>query len=453
MPQRKETARFGAAMTRSWSRPAAAFRMVLKTPQVAAISRALARLAEAGTGGYPPDVKRRLKILNLIAYLIAATTLCYAIQQSMMDFEIYKPVILLNLFLVATALAVPLMHRVSDIAGGLLIVSAEYLALLGFSSFFGRDAGTALQYIIAAAAPFVVFGLKRIWLVACVVVLGLALHIFAWFMFPPIEGLSESDRAIVDSLYVQGAVTTFGLIAASVYYAFSLAERAKAEIDTLLRNILPDSVVERLKARPATAIADSFEDASILFADITGFVPLSRRLGPARTVELLNRIVSQFDALAAVHGVEKIKTIGDAYMAAAGLPQRSPDHAERLAQMALDMLEIIERQRVETGLDLNVRIGFAAGPVMAGVIGTQKFSYDIWGDAVNLAARLESLGAPGRIHCCPSCRERLAGLFAFESCGSIDIKGVGRQETWFLIGPHQAIVEIVAEAEQEATCG
>jgi len=396
--------------------------------------RALMRLlAEAGTGGYPPDVKRRLKILNLVAYLIAATTLIYAVQQSLQDARTYAPMIVLNLALVVMMLLVPFAHRISDIAGGLLIVGAEYAALLGFGDFFSREGGSQLQYIIAAAAAFVIFGLNRIWLIIGVVGLGLVLHLCSWFWFPAEGRVAPYEQPVADSLYVQGAITTVVLIAACVWYAFSLVERAKAETDAVLRNVLPDAIVERLKAKPGTLIADSIDDASVMFADISGFVALARRLGADQTVDLLSRIVSEFDALAVRHGVEKIKTIGDAYMVVAGLPEPVPDHAARLARMAFDMLDCIARLRAETGLNINIRVGLASGPVTAGVIGTKKFSYDVWGDPVNLASRLEGLSDPGRVLICPSCRAKLGEGFAFEPRGSIDIKGIGSQETWYLL--------------------
>jgi adenylate cyclase len=341
--------------------------------------------------------------------------------------------IVLNLVLVVTVLMVPFAHRINELAGGLLIVGAEYAALFGFSDFFSRDAGTQLQYIIAAAAAFVIFGLERIWLIVGIVGLGLILHLCAWFWFPAEGRIGPGEQPVADSLYVQGAITTVVLIAASVYYAFSLAERAKAETDAVLRNVLPDAIVERLKANPGSLIADSIDDASVMFADISGFVALARRLGANQTVDLLSRIVSEFDALAVRHGVEKIKTIGDAYMVVAGLPEPVPDHTARLARMAFDMLDCIAQVRAETGLNINIRVGLASGPVTAGVIGTKKFSYDVWGDPVNLASRLEGLATPGRVLVCPACHSKLDGMFEFEPRGPIEIKGLGTQETWYLV--------------------
>lgn len=392
------------------------------------------RLAAAGTAGYPPDVRRRLKILNVMCYLIATTTLLYAIQQAATDYDAYAPMVHLNLALVATVLLVPFAHRISDIAGGLLLVAVEFAALVGFASFFSREGGGHLQYLIAAAAAFVIFGLERIWLVAGVILLAVVLHLYVWYTFPLTGPITPDQQAVMDSLYTQGAITTFALIAASVYYAFSLAEQAKAETDAVLRNVLPDPIVERIKANPGGLIADSIDDASVMFADISGFVALARSLGADATVKMLSGIVSQFDALAAQHGVEKIKTIGDAYMVVAGLPDPAPDHTARLARMGLDMLLTVERLRRDSGLPIALRIGMASGPVMAGVIGTRKFSYDVWGDPVNLASRLEGQSVPGRILICPQCHATLGNAFLYEARGPIEVKGIGAQEAWFLIG-------------------
>jgi adenylate cyclase len=400
----------------------------------AGIKRAIARIANAGVAAYPPDTQRRLKIVNMIAALIIVTTLIYAAQQTMTNFELMKPVILINVAIAVMMLLVFFAHRINDVAGGLIIVVTEFIALLAISRYLGHDGGVQVHYIIAAAAPFVVFGLQRIWLVIVIVVAALLLHLFTWFHFVDETAILHIDPGLLNSNYVQAAVTTFGLIAASVYYAFSMAERAKAETDAVLRNVLPDSVVERLKAKPGEAIADGFSSASVLFADIAGFVALARQLGPERTVELLSRLVSAFDDLAQRHGVEKIKTIGDAYMVASGVPVPRADHAAALAAMALDMVETARRVSNESFIPINIRIGMASGPMMAGVIGTRKFSYDVWGDPVNLASRLESASAPGKILVCPGCQILLQDQFILEPHAKLDIKGVGLQDTWFVTG-------------------
>ncbi|MCH9806725.1 MAG: adenylate/guanylate cyclase domain-containing protein [Alphaproteobacteria bacterium] len=409
--------------------------------------RGLGRLARLGTQGYPPDVRRRLVVMNLIAYLIALTTLGYSVQNTFMDFNKYAPVIFLNLALFFIALSVPYWHRFSEVTGALVMLISEYIALFFFTMYLGNLSGIHLQYFVIAAATFVVFGVERWKLIVPMVVLAIVLHLAAWFLFPPESALIAAEPRIINDLYTQAAITTGVLIAATVYYAFSLAERAKAETDALLRNILPDSVVERLKEAPGDAIADSHDNAAILFTDIKGFVALARELGPERTVGLLNEIVSEFDTLAKRHGVEKIKTIGDAYMAAAGIPDPVPDPAARLARLALDMQKYIGQLRADSGVDINMRVGLASGPVMAGVIGTQKFTYDVWGDTVNLAARLENKSQPGRILVCPGCWDHLQDAFQLESHGVIDIKGVGEQETWFLV----AETAVASGAGQNAT--
>ncbi len=398
------------------------------------LGKLFAFISSLGTENYPPDTQRRLKIVNVISALIAMTTCIYAVQLAMSGDAAMLPVVYINLGLAALVAAVPLMHRFNDVAGCLLLVVAEFAALVGFAAYFGRTGGNTLQYLVAAAAPFVIFERRRLWLVITIVATALLLHLYTWFAFPRSVALLQVDDKILESLYIQGAVTTFGLIAACVYYAFSLVERAKSETEVVLRNVLPDDVVERLKSKPNEAIADSFADASILFADVTGFVSLARRLGPERTVALLNNLVSAFDDLAQRHGVEKIKTIGDAYMVASGVPLARADHAVVLARMALDMLGATRAVSASEGMSIEVRIGMSSGPMMAGVIGTKKFSYDVWGDPVNIASRLQGLSTPGRILICPNCEKVLRASFVLEPRGMVEIKGVGAQNLWYLNG-------------------
>lgn len=398
------------------------------------IARVFGWIARIGIERYPPDVQRRLKIVNVFSFLVVLTTLIYAAQLRMSGDEAMMPVVLINLGLAVIVSFVPLMHRFNELAGGLLLVVAEFTALIGFTSYFGRLGGAPLQYVVAAAAPFVIFEARRFWLVFAIVTTALILHLVAWFQFPMEAARLNAGPAVIDSLYVQGAITTFGLIAACVYYAFGLVETAKAETERVLRNVLPDSVVARLKAAPGETIADGFSDASVLFADISGFVRLARGLGPEKTVALLNRLVTAFDKLAERHGVEKIKTIGDAYMVASGVPIPRPDHAEALAAMALDLIAAVRAIAMAEKLNLNVRVGMASGPMMAGIIGTNKFSYDVWGDPVNMASRLEQSSELGRITICPACHAALKDSFILQPRGVIDIKGVGPLEAWFLEG-------------------
>jgi guanylate cyclase len=209
-------------------------------------------------------------------------------------------------------------------------------------------------------------------------------------------------------------------------------EQEKSEL--LLMNILPRSIAERLKAATQT-IADHFGSASILFADVVDFTPLAQRLSPAEVVGILDQLFSHFDTLLERHGLEKIKTIGDCYMAAAGVPDPSPDHARRAALLALDMREAVATSAVDDGFALELRIGINSGPVIAGVIGSKRFLYDLWGDAVNTASRMESQSTPGEIQITRATYELLKDEFVCRRRGTILVKGKGRMETWYLVGP------------------
>jgi class 3 adenylate cyclase len=209
------------------------------------------------------------------------------------------------------------------------------------------------------------------------------------------------------------------------------AERAKSE--ALLLNILPTEIAERLKS-DGSHIADGFAQVTILFADIVGFTDLSARLSPAEVVAMLNRLFTAFDDLADKHGLEKIKTIGDAYMVAGGLPEARADHAHAVVAMALEMRQTVANVAKTTGYDLKVRIGANSGPVVAGVIGKKKFAYDLWGDAVNTASRMESHGLPGEIQVTESTWAKVKDAFELESRGMIAVKGKGEVPAWLVRG-------------------
>ncbi len=202
--------------------------------------------------------------------------------------------------------------------------------------------------------------------------------------------------------------------------------------DQILKRILPDEVAERIK-QGETNIAQKFSSASVLFADIVGFTPLAEKMGAEEVVKLLSGIFSHFDGLCEIFGVEKIKTIGDSYMVASGVPVKCEDHLIKIAKLALAMQEDIKANVGFTQPELSIRIGIHTGEVIAGVLGTQKLSYDIWGDTVNTAARMESTGEPNMIHCSEQVFKALEDKFVFKERGEIDIKGKGTMKTYFLI--------------------
>lgn len=212
-----------------------------------------------------------------------------------------------------------------------------------------------------------------------------------------------------------------------------LLELEKEKSERLLLNILPEAIAERLKQGERT-IAERHADVTVLFADIVSFTALTSDTEPEALVALLNDLFSRFDRLAEAHGVEKIKTIGDCYLAVGGLPVAQPNHVENVAQLALEFLAAVAQLNQERGTRLEVRIGVNSGPVIAGVIGRKKFTYDLWGEAVNLANRIQSSGLPSQVNVSAGIHDRLQGRFQFMERGTIECKGVGKVRTYILLG-------------------
>jgi class 3 adenylate cyclase len=229
------------------------------------------------------------------------------------------------------------------------------------------------------------------------------------------------------------------------FAASTALDRERARTEELLLNILPAPIAARLK-ESHEAIAEHRGAVTVLFADIVGFTPLSARRTPADLVKLLDDVFTHFDALAREHGLEKIKTIGDAYMAVAGLPEEQPDHALRAARMAVAMVEAMRGMASRHGEAIQLRVGIHSGPVVAGVIGRSKFSYDLWGDTVNTASRMESMGVPDCVQCSPATAAFLGAEFALQSRGNIEVKGKGAMETFLVSLP--AAEEVAHEAQQ-----
>ena len=258
---------------------------------------------------------------------------------------------------------------------------------------------------------------------------------------------AAAARGVGERLELQADGRIYELLTVSVYEfdfvnlygtdvtAARAIEQANRENERLLLAILPPTVAERLR-NGETSIADSFDEMAVLFADLVGFTELSSRLSAAEVVGILNDVFSIYDELADQHELEKIKTIGDAYMAVGGVASdpNGRDHVGAVAEMALAMVSATERLAVDSGYDLRVRVGVHVGPTVAGVIGMRKFIYDVWGDAVNKASRMESYGVPGRIQVTEETYLRLRGLFAFERRGAIAIKGLGQVTTYYLLG-------------------
>jgi len=292
--------------------------------------------------------------------------------------------------------------------------------------------GFGMQYLaIPLFVGIVLISLYPRWVNMTLSVFIMLLFI-GWYyyteLFPPLATAPPLQLAVLNIINI---AATFFIIAVGVTYLVNEVERAERTNIELLNNVLPSSIAARLKKKEPT-IADGFQNASILFADIAGFTPVSQKMTPDELVEMLDAIFSRFDELVDEYGLEKIKTIGDEYMVASGIPIPREDHAEALANFALAMRDSLAEYSAANDVDLQMRIGINSGPVVAGVIGKRRFLYDLWGDSVNTASRMESHGIPGEIQVTEATRDLLDGQFTFIDRGLIDIKGKGPMQTYLL---------------------
>jgi guanylate cyclase len=258
----------------------------------------------------------------------------------------------------------------------------------------------------------------------------LATIILAGLLPEWIDPIYDADPAAAGDI----VVTLIGVAVfsyAGMAYFVRQRDRFQRESDDLLHNILPDEIATRLKAEHSM-IADDHEAASVLFADVVGFTPMSAGMSPPELVGLLNNVFTTFDGFVEELGLEKIKTVGDEYMAAAGVPHARPDHAHAIAELALRMRDHCAQHRFD-GHDIRLRVGLNSGPVVAGIVGTNKFAYDLWGDMVNTATRMESHGVPGSIQVSGATHELLRDAYVCERRGTVDVKGKGEMETYFLL--------------------
>jgi adenylate cyclase len=404
------------------------------------IDNAVARLARIGADpGDDGDLRQKKSLLVLIAALILPVSgvwgslyLGFGSWAGITAF-IYFAISLGSLVVFARTGSFRLL-LVTQCLDILLAPTAGQMFVGGFLP----SGGVALWGILAPLGALVFLEVRRAirWFVAFVLVFlltGVAGELFfadadfpTWFPSTMLALNIVGAGAIAFTLLASFAKQRNEALAAL------RVEQERSEL--LLMNILPRSIADRLKSAHQT-IADHFDAASILFADVVDFTPLAQRLSPAEVVGILDRLFSHFDTLLERHGLEKIKTIGDCYMAAAGVPDPSPDHARRAALLALDMREAVATSAVGDGSGLELRIGINSGPVIAGVIGTKRFLYDLWGDAVNTASRMEEHGTPGEIQITRATYELLQDDFVCRSRGPIEVKGKGQMETWYLVGP------------------
>jgi adenylate cyclase len=422
-----------------------------------AADRVITRLALIGADPHDDeDLRARKALLVLISLLIlpvaglwGALYLAFGSPVGVVPL-VYFAVLLGSIVVFARTRDFPWLLRVGQVD----ILLAPTLSMIPLGGFLASG-GVGLWGILAPLAALVFSDVRSAvrWSVAYLIVFlgsGIAGEVIGP-IWEPVPGWFTSTMLAMN--IAVGGTIVFTLLAVFARQrgdalAALRVEQAKAE--NLLLNILPSSIADRLKAENQP-IADQIGSASILFADLVDFTPWSERLPPSEVVGYLNHFFSHFDDLAEQHGLEKIKTIGDCYMVAAGVPTPRPDHARALALMALDMLEAMRTVDEVGHLGLELRIGINSGPVVAGVIGRKRFLYDLWGDAVNTASRMESHGTPGRIQITRATYELLADEFECEPRGPIAVKGKGEIEAWYLIRPKGDRPPAAKDAAREPT--
>lgn len=385
----------------------------------------------------PPTVAKYIVFCNIVAAFSGPFTLAFTpvevylrLWPALIAGVIFTPICWGALWLNAA--------RRYDAARALVVVSCLGV-ICAEALLMGKEVG--LQFFLLAVPPIVHLMFppweERAALGASL--LAPVLFVALYQVFPFVPGAHAQLGGAAPWVFAINLTGVFAFIIAGAHYgrvgilgAETQLVHEQRKSDLLLLNILPAAIARRLKANPQ-AIADGFPAVSVLFADIVNFTNMSTDMPPDRVVRFLNEIFSRFDELTGRYRLEKIKTIGDCYMVASGLPAHREDHATVLAEMALDMRETVRAYSLESALPLQMRIGINSGPVVAGVIGKTKYIYDLWGDTVNTASRMESHGLPGTIQITDSTRALLEGRYVIDRRGEIDVKGKGVMTTYWLI--------------------
>ena len=402
-----------------------------------------------GTEGYPEKIARRLRAFNFAVWLAASVPAVMVFVRLLTGKWLVAAA---DVLVVASYASMPLLHRFGALAAPLVFLSLSFVTLFWVSWLVGTNGGERIGYFVAAALSILVIGTEHYLITIAIGVVSVALIFLTEIVLPRDSGFA-SPTLLFYTNFAGGVVLSTAALYSIIFYAVrqmenaeEKAEREHRRSEGLLVNILPSRVAERLKDGPNAEIADAYPEASILFADMAGFTARTSDTAPEELVRFLNAVYSKLDALVERHGLEKIKTSGDAYMVVSGVPEPRADHAVALAALALDMRDALAGLVDPKGRPVPVRIGMASGPVVAGVVGTRKFFYDVWGDAVNTASRMESTGEAGKIQIAPGTRELLADRFELAERGVIEVRGKGPMRTWFLLGRRPG--EVVADARQ-----
>jgi adenylate cyclase len=400
----------------------------------------LERLISIGIVTTDPEVARRQRFCNVAAFAAAFAALGHLVTNALYNFEGLMVIHVYNVVIAITALATTRLHRFGDNVAAIVLI-----LLISFGQAFivvalGITSDLQIYFTLAGAMLFL-FGVQnwRLFLVFFFLMGGMLVLVLN---FAPIDGfVLPDDGRLRDLLSTDAYITTIILNAAMIFYALSSLRNAEMALadqhersEALLSAIMPPLIAERLKSGAEQRVADRIDNLSVMFADLVGFTEASHDQPPDQVVAYLDELVRGFEELCEEHGVEKIKSIGDGCMAVAGLEGDPRMGALAIGELALEMVARNAARPPLGNHKLGLRIGLHCGPAMAGVIGGTRFSYDVWGDAVNVAARMESTSDTDRIQVTEAFRKLAGDAFVYERRGTTDIKGLGAVETFWLVG-------------------
>jgi adenylate cyclase len=430
--------------------------MVVKVRRVCVPDVALERRLPALARHDTETVARHLRVLTVTTRIGAVISVFFGIQGLIVGQDIVW-IAMLNLASGAIFLLIPLLYRFGEVVPALVFFTLSTTSITVVCWHLGTGSGLLFYYLVAAIIMVLILGVDHL-VLASVIAAILAATVIALEMLVPYNTGVQPDWSFRLG-FILTVVSAWGMVVAVVWYALREIRRARnameAEYDRsekLLTNILPATIAERLKDPSRNIIADKYDDASILFADIAGYTKRASDTTASELVRFLDRLYTDLDALVDRHGLEKVKTSGDSYMVVSGVPQPRDDHMEALACLALDITDAVAELKDPQGREVPLRVGLAAGPVVAGVVGARKFFYDVWGDAVNVAARMETTDVEGRIQVPQNVYERLKHAFVLEERGEVDIKGKGLMHTWYLVARRDDNA-VRSAVEQDATAG
>jgi adenylate cyclase len=395
----------------------------------------LERLTGMGIVTRNPEVERRQRFTNVACLVAAINTVSHLIVNSLYDFHGLAIVNVYNVIFATLYLSLPALHRYGENTAAIALVSLILCGHMFVVFALGLASDLHIYFTLVGAAVFL-FGVQNWRLFLVFFLLATAELLFA-INYAPVDGfVLPTDGNLRDMLSTQAMINTIAINAALIFYALSLLRRAEVDLEQqydrsekLISAVLPSSVSARLKDAPDRRIADRIDDLSVMFTDLVGFTEASHDQPPDKVVAYLDDLVRAFEAQCEAHGVEKIKSIGDGCMAVAGLGGDPRAGAVALGKLALALLAQNEARAPLGPRKLGLRIGLHSGPAVAGVIGGTRFSYDVWGDAVNMAARMESAGEPGRVHVSEAFRALAGDAFDYEERGATALKGIGEART------------------------